>query len=873
MSSAGLFIKISIVLAVATLGSFGGANIALAQTVDQTTLITQLQKQIQQLLTQIQTLQKEVTELKTETGIQASSVLPVSPISETEEVELPEFTRSLSLGTRGDDVRKLQEFLARDKEIYPEGLATGYYGPKTAEAVKRWQKKNNVEVVGIVGPKTIAKFRELGQGVVQGLIQQGTPSGVIPPGLMMAPGVQKQMATTTLPTMPYATMTPPILNLATTTTPAIPAVPAIPATPAQPTQTSATPATPAQPATAASNELKVIYPNGGETWYKNNSYTITWQNPLASGFTGQEKYYWNVLLKRGNTAWQADGGVPVTQSSYTWSKWTGWAEPIPDASDFKVGISLVDTCAAQVGGICPSANISIMPAGGIDYSDNYFMVTTTPSIITPTGDTTAPTISNTQASSITSSSVVITWTTNKPSDSVITFTTKSSCISGGLIITSGGAEWYDCTRSGVGGAASGNANTTNHQVTVSTLSPSTHYYYQAIFPGDQFGVGKVVGPVQTLDTLSAIASQPLPDLIIETTPSVTPSSQTTNQPATIGFRIKNWSSAATITNFSPTFTVESSPNSGDISASTYAEATIQNITRADCPINLGPYGSCYITFTIIYTAPGQKTFWIRVDPQNQIQEADENNNSIQSLSFNVIAPSTTDATPPTVTLAVGYPNVTTQNQPVYVGFNSNEETKVVYEYGLTTSYGSTLNVWDQYWTSNGIYLPALNAGASYHIRGKATDRAGNIGYSQDYTFTTTGSTSNSTVIPDNASAVTGYVSGQTVNLQWNDNSSNETSFNIYRRSSGLNVTPGAWTNIGQAAANPNTYTTTYYTDSPGAGTWEYRVDACNSAGCASNSGTVQLTVAASSSSTATTTAAVLDSLNGLLKKLMELLQK
>ncbi|MEK7609177.1 MAG: peptidoglycan-binding protein, partial [Patescibacteria group bacterium] len=255
---------------------------------DTSALILSLQKQILQLLIQVQSLQKEVAELKTETGIQTSPpISPLTPIS-AEEAELPEFTRSLSLGTRGDDVRKLQEFLARDKEIYPEGLATGFYGPKTAEAVKRWQRKNNLDAAGVVGPKTIAKFRELGQGVVQGLIQRGTPSGMVPQGLMTAPGVQMQMATTAPIIMPpaMATTTPPISSSATTT-PAIPAIPATPAVPGVTSAVPATPATPAQPAstsTGTSNELKVTYPNGGETWYKGNSYTITWQNPLAGGF-------------------------------------------------------------------------------------------------------------------------------------------------------------------------------------------------------------------------------------------------------------------------------------------------------------------------------------------------------------------------------------------------------------------------------------------------------------------------------------------------------------------------------------------------------------------------------------------------------------
>ncbi|MEK7175096.1 MAG: fibronectin type III domain-containing protein, partial [Patescibacteria group bacterium] len=197
------------------------------------------------------------------------------------------------------------------------------------------------------------------------------------------------------------------------------------------------------------------YPNGGETWYKGNSYTITWQNPLASEFTGKEKYYWNVLLKRGNTAWQADGTVPVTQSSYVWSKWTGWPEPIPNATDFKVGISLVDTCAAQVGGSCPSANISITPSGGVDYSDGYFMATSTPPATTSAG--TAPTISNVQTTDITSNTAVIIWNTDRPTDTQVEYGLNNLYGSRTTLNTSMVAS---------------------HSVNLTGLNPATTYYYR-----------------------------------------------------------------------------------------------------------------------------------------------------------------------------------------------------------------------------------------------------------------------------------------------------------------------------------------------------------------------------------------------------------
>lgn len=70
-------------------------------------------------------------------------------------------TRELNPGARGDDVKTLQEFLAKDKSIYPEGLATGYYGPATERAVKRFQATYGISQVGRVGPATLKKLQDL----------------------------------------------------------------------------------------------------------------------------------------------------------------------------------------------------------------------------------------------------------------------------------------------------------------------------------------------------------------------------------------------------------------------------------------------------------------------------------------------------------------------------------------------------------------------------------------------------------------------------------------------------------------------------------------------------------------------------------------
>jgi ABC-type transport system substrate-binding protein len=56
------------------------------------------------------------------------------------------FKSDLKLGARGEEVKKLQECLAKDKEIYPEGEITGYFGKNTKAAVMRFQERYKEEI-------------------------------------------------------------------------------------------------------------------------------------------------------------------------------------------------------------------------------------------------------------------------------------------------------------------------------------------------------------------------------------------------------------------------------------------------------------------------------------------------------------------------------------------------------------------------------------------------------------------------------------------------------------------------------------------------------------------------------------------------------
>ncbi len=120
-----------------------------------TAAIAQLQSQLQVLLGQISALQGSRT---------TSTVIPSGGSVAYDSSSCPLIGRSLTIGSSGDDVMRLQQFLARDVDVYPEGQASGYYGPLTEAAVKRWQVKYHIVSsgtaattgYGVVGPRTAA---------------------------------------------------------------------------------------------------------------------------------------------------------------------------------------------------------------------------------------------------------------------------------------------------------------------------------------------------------------------------------------------------------------------------------------------------------------------------------------------------------------------------------------------------------------------------------------------------------------------------------------------------------------------------------------------------------------------------------------------
>lgn len=118
---------------------------------------------VEELRAQVTELLNRISQLQGTLGTTGTTVTPTGTTG-TQTVQCPFISRNLGIGSTGEDVKRLQTFLAIDPAIYPEAQASGYYGPLTEAAVKRFQCKNKIVCdgtpastgYGVTGPRTAA---------------------------------------------------------------------------------------------------------------------------------------------------------------------------------------------------------------------------------------------------------------------------------------------------------------------------------------------------------------------------------------------------------------------------------------------------------------------------------------------------------------------------------------------------------------------------------------------------------------------------------------------------------------------------------------------------------------------------------------------
>ncbi|MBI5732751.1 peptidoglycan-binding protein [Candidatus Jorgensenbacteria bacterium] len=318
---------------------------------------------IRELTKQIESLKAQMAAAKTERKESTSKLIA--------------FLRE---GSKGDSVKTLQAILSLDSEIYPEGLITGFYGKATAKAVKRFQKKHDLDQVGLIGPNTLEKLNKALEKhplSIEADNDDKRPCAIVPPGHLIAPGWLRKHGGER-PIVPLCQTLPPgiakKLNFPTSTSTSTPDVTA-------PTIYNVTVAT------------------------QTNSATIHW------------------MTNENATSRVFYGGTAAYTVSSTFDP------------------TLVINHAVTISGLTASTTYHFQveskdTTGNTATSSDYVFTTTA------LPDTTAPTISNITLTNITSSSAAIGWTTNESSTAKIYYSTTTPLIfvSTSTLTQSGGTE-------------------------------------------------------------------------------------------------------------------------------------------------------------------------------------------------------------------------------------------------------------------------------------------------------------------------------------------------------------------------------------------------------------------------------------------------
>ena len=131
--------------------------------------IRELKEKIQEIIRKINLFRAELARL-----LKKKTAPTPKQRSKEEDYTIPKgfkFTNNLHFGQKGREIKYLQAFLSRQgKEIYPEGIVTGYFGPATKRAVIRFQEKYAEDILapwglqkgtGTVGRTTRIKINRL----------------------------------------------------------------------------------------------------------------------------------------------------------------------------------------------------------------------------------------------------------------------------------------------------------------------------------------------------------------------------------------------------------------------------------------------------------------------------------------------------------------------------------------------------------------------------------------------------------------------------------------------------------------------------------------------------------------------------------------
>jgi peptidoglycan hydrolase-like protein with peptidoglycan-binding domain len=129
----------------------------------QTPDIAAIMARMQEIITEMQSLQAEFAALSesigTDSTAPAGSNAP-APAGSVLGAATTVLQEEAVYGNDNDTIARIQTLLATDPLIYADGRVTGFFGPLTEEALKNLQARFGMDPVGVVGPSTAELLME-----------------------------------------------------------------------------------------------------------------------------------------------------------------------------------------------------------------------------------------------------------------------------------------------------------------------------------------------------------------------------------------------------------------------------------------------------------------------------------------------------------------------------------------------------------------------------------------------------------------------------------------------------------------------------------------------------------------------------------------
>jgi hypothetical protein len=368
-------------------------------------------------------------------------------------------------------------------------------------------------------------------------------------------------------------------------------------------------------------------------------------------------------------------------------------------------------------------------AGNLTTSSDFTFTTATPR-------TTPPVISNVQATAITSSGAMITWTTDEPASSQVNY---------GLSSTYGSSTPVD------------NTLVISHSVTLTSLSSNSIYHYQVLSRDASSNSGA--------STDFTFATSPIPPTTIWTA-STTPAVASQNDPSSVELGVKFKSdSAGYITGIrfykGPANTGSHvgslwSSTGALLSSVTFAGESASGWQEADfsTPVQI----STNTVYVASYHAPNggyalNTNYFINTGydnvPLHALKDGASGGNGVFAYGDTTVFPTNSSGSG-NYWVDVVFSQAATSNPPVIssvqatqittstatITWTTDKPATSLVNYGTTTAYGSSTSLDTTRVTSHSASLAGLLANTLYHFQVQSTDVAGNLTSSADFTFTT-----------------------------------------------------------------------------------------------------------------------------------------